>query len=124
MYFISTRGSERVTGAEAVVQGLAKDGGLFVPEKFPTVSAEEMERMLAMDYPERAALVLSKYFDEYDKDELLSALKTAYAQFDDGEAAPLVKVENGLFMLELSHGHTCAFKDMALTVLPYLLRKG
>ena len=124
MYFISTRGNERVTGAEAVVQGLAKDGGLFVPEKFPTVSAEEMERMLAMDYPERAALVLSKYFDEYDKDELLSALKAAYAQFDDGDAAPLVKVENGMFMLELYHGPTCAFKDMALTVLPYLLRKG
>ena len=111
MYFISTRGNERVTGAEAVVQGLAKDGGLFVPEKFPTVSAEEMERMLAMDYPERAALVLSKYFDEYDKDELLSALKAAYAQFDDGDAAPLVKVENGMFMLELYHGPTCAFKD-------------
>ena len=124
MYFISTRGNERVTGAEAVVQGLAKDGGLFVPEKFPSVSAEEMERMLAMDYPERAALVLSKYFDEYDKDELLSALKAAYAQFDDGDAAPLVKVENGMFMLELYHGPTCAFKDMALTVLPYLLRKG
>ena len=80
--------------------------------------------MLAMDYPERAALVLSKYFDEYDKDELLSALKAAYAQFDDGDAAPLVKVENGMFMLELYHGPTCAFKDMALTVLPYLLRKG
>ena len=124
MYFISTRGKGRVTGAEAVVQGLAEDGGLFVPEKFPALSAEEMERMLTMDYPERAALVLSKYFDEYDKDELLSALKKAYSQFDDGDAAPLVKVENGMFMLELYHGPTCAFKDMALTVLPYLLRKG
>lgn len=124
MYFISTRGNERVTGAQAVVKGLAGDGGLFVPETFPAVSREELERMLGMDYPERAALVLSKYFDEYDKDELLSALKQAYSQFDDGDAAPLVKVENGMFMLELYHGPTCAFKDMALTVLPYLLRKG
>ena len=124
MYFVSTRGKGRVTGAEAVVQGLAEDGGLFVPEKFPSVTKEEMERMLGMDYPERAALVLSKYFDDYDKDELLSALKKAYSQFDEGDAAPLVKVENGMFMLELYHGPTCAFKDMALTVLPYLLRKG
>ena len=124
MYFVSTRGKGRVTGAEAVVQGLAEDGGLFVPEKFPSVTKEEMERMLGMDYPERAALVLSKYFDDYDKDELLAALKKAYSQFDEGDAAPLVKVENGMFMLELYHGPTCAFKDMALTVLPYLLRKG
>ena len=94
MYFVSTRGKGRVTGAQAVVQGLAEDGGLFVPETFPSVTKDEMERMLGMDYPERAALVLSKYFDEYDKDELLSALKAAYAQFDDGDAAPLVKVEN------------------------------
>ena len=124
MYFVSTRGKGRVTGAEAVVQGLAEDGGLFVPEKFPSVTKGEMERMLGMDYPERAALVLSKYFDDYDKDELLAALKKAYSQFDEGDAAPLVKVENGMFMLELYHGPTCAFKDMALTVLPYLLRKG
>ncbi len=124
MYFVSTRGKGRVTGAEAVVQGLAEDGGLFVPEKFPSVTKEEMERMLGMDYPERAALVLSKYFDDYDKDELLAALKKAYSQFDEGDAAPLVKVENGMFMLELYHGPTCAFKDMALTVLPCLLRKG
>ncbi len=124
MYFISTRGGERVTGAQAVVQGIARDGGLFVPETFPKISAEEFENMLGMDYPERAALVLGKYFDEYDAEELLQALKNAYARFDGGDAAPLVKVENGMFMLELYHGPTCAFKDMALTVLPYLLRKG
>ena len=124
MQFISTRGEERVTGAQAIVKGIASDGGLFVPERFPAVSGEEMEAMLGMDYPERAALVLHKYLDEYDKDELLAALKKAYAQFDEGDAAPLVRVENGMYMLELFHGPTCAFKDMALTVLPYLLRKG
>ena len=77
MYFISTRGNERVTGAQAVVKGLAGDGGLFVPETFPAVSREELERMLGMDDPESAALDLSKYYDEYDKDERLSALKQA-----------------------------------------------
>ncbi len=124
MNFISTRGGERATGAEAIVRGIAKDGGLFVPEVFPEVSEEELVRMLAMDYPERASLVLHKYLDEYDENELLAALKEAYAKFDDGDPAPLVKVENGMYMLELFHGPTCAFKDMALTVLPYLLRKG
>ncbi len=124
MNFVSTRGAEKVTGARAIVQGLASDGGLFVPETFPSVTREELESMLSLDYPERAALVLSKYFDEYDGGELLEALREAYARFDDGDAAPLVKVENGMYILELFHGPTCAFKDMALTVLPYLLRKG
>ena len=124
MVFISTRGEEKVTGAQAIVQGIAKDGGLFVPEKFPAVTPSELESMLGMDYPERAAFVLHKYLDEYDHEELLAALKKAYSQFEDGDAAPLVRVENGMYMLELFHGPTCAFKDMALTVLPYLLRKG
>jgi len=95
MNFVSTRGAEKVSGARAIVQGLAKDGGLFVPEKFPAVSREELEEMLAMDYPERASFVLHKYLDEYDENELLAALKEAYAKFDDGDPAPLVKVENG-----------------------------
>ena len=124
MRFISTRGEESVTGAQAIVKGIASDGGLFVPETFPAVSGTELEEMLGMDYPERAAFVLHKYLDDYDKDELLAALKKAYSQFDEGDAAPLVRVENGMYMLELFHGPTCAFKDMALTVLPYLLRKG
>lgn len=124
MQFISTRGEEKVTGAEAIVKGIAADGGLFVPASFPAVSQEELESMLGMDYPERAAFILHKYLDEYDKDELFAALKKAYAQFEGGDAAPLVRVENGMYMLELFHGPTCAFKDMALTVLPYLLRKG
>ena len=80
MYFISTRGEERVTAAQAIVQGLAKDGGLFVPEVFPTVSREELEEMLGMSYAERAAFVLSKYLEEYDKDGLLAACEKAYAK--------------------------------------------
>ena len=124
MYFISTRGNQKVTGAEAVVKGIAEDGGLFVPETFPQVSPAEFEALCGMDYAERAAFILSKYFDEYDREELLAATKEAYAQFEDGDAAPLVRLDNGMYMLELFHGPTCAFKDMALTVLPHLLRKG
>ncbi len=124
MKFISTRGGETVTGAQAIAHGIAKDGGLFVPETFPSVSEEEMEKMLSMDYAERAATVLHKYLDEYDFEELKEACKKAYAQFEEGDAAPLVKIDSSLYMLELFHGPTCAFKDMALTLLPYLLRKG
>ena len=123
MNFISTRGGEKVTGARAIVEGLASDGGLFVPETFPPVTRGELEEMLPMSYPERAAKVLYKYLDDYDKDGLLAALEAAYSKFD-GDPAPLVKIDDGIFILELWHGPTCAFKDMALTVLPYLLRKG
>lgn len=123
MKFISTRGGEKVTGAQAIVKGLADDGGLFVPEKFPEVTSKELEDMLEMDYPERVAEIIHKYLSEYDKTELLEACKNAYAKFD-GDPAPLVMIDDGVFMLELWHGPTCAFKDMALTLLPYLLRKG
>ena len=124
MKFISTRGGEKVTGAKAIVQGLSANGGLFVPEKFPIVSSAELEEMLSLSYPERAAKILMKYLDEYDEKELLSACEKAYAKFEGDDPAPLVRLDDGVYMLELFHGPTCAFKDMALTVLPYLLRKG
>ncbi len=124
MFFISTRGGKKVTGAEAIVKGLSENGGLYVPESFPEISGAEMQEMLYMNYPERAAKVLYKYLGEYDEKELLSACEQAYAKFEAPDPAPLVKIEDNVYVLELFHGPTCAFKDMALTVLPYLLRKG
>ena len=124
MYFISTRGNEKVTAAQAIVQGLAKDGGLFVPERFPQVTKEELDAMIPMSYAERACFVLSKYLEEYDKAGLLAACEKAYSKFEGKDAAPLVRLDEGVYMLELFHGPTCAFKDMALTLLPYLLRAG
>lgn len=124
MNFISTRGGEKVTGARAIVKGLSDNGGLFVPETFPAVTKEELEEMLSMSYPERAAKVLHKYLDDYDEEGLLSACEAAYAKFEGNDPCPLVKIKDGMYILELFHGPTCAFKDMALTVLPYLLRKG
>ncbi len=124
MKFISTRGGETVTGAQAIVQGLAKDGGLFVPEKFPKVTQEEFKAMEEMSYAERAAFILSKYLgDELGEDFLKDACAKAYATFTNPDPAPLVKVDDGFYILELFHGPTCAFKDMALTVLPYLMKK-
>ncbi len=123
MYFISTRGGEKVTGAEAIVKGLAKDGGLFVPETFPIITREELNEMAEMNYPERAAFVLSKYLDDLGAEFLKEACTKAYSTFEGTDPAPLVKIDGGMYILELFHGPTCAFKDMALTVLPYLLTK-
>ena len=126
MHFISTRGGEKVTGAQAIVQGLAKNGGLFVPESFPTITQDEILAMEDMSYPERAAFVLGKYLGkELGEDYLLESCEKAYSTFEGGDPVPLVKVDgdSGLYVLELFHGPTCAFKDMALTLLPYLLKK-
>lgn len=124
MYFISTRGGEKVTGAQAIVQGLAKNGGLYVPEIFPKITAEEFEAMTEMNYPERAAFVLGKYLaDDLGADYLKEICEKAYANFTGSDPAPVVKIDGKLFVLELFHGPTCAFKDMALQVLPYLLKK-
>ena len=125
MRFISTRGkAETENAAMAITKGLADDGGLFVPEYFPSVSANELESLLDLSYAERACFVLHKYLEEYDKADLLSACEKAYSKFDDNDAAPIVKLDNDLFVMELFHGPTLAFKDVALTMLPYLLRKG
>ena len=125
MRFISTRGKAEVNcAATAIAKGLADDGGLFVPEIFPQVGTSGLEQMLNMDYAERATFVLSKYLEEYDYDELLSACKKAYSKFEEADAAPLVKIDDKTFIMELFHGPTLAFKDVALTLLPYLLRRG
>jgi len=124
MKFLSTRGKDTVnSAAEAIVKGLADDGGLFVPEKFPSIMGD-INAMLDMSYAERAAVVIGKFLEEYDKDWLLSACNLAYDKFEDSDAAPLVKVGDNKYILELFHGPTLAFKDVALTLLPHLLRKG
>ncbi len=120
MNFYSTRGFGPVSGAEAIVKGLADDGGLFVPETFPKVTSEEINDLCSLEYAERSAYVMSRFLTDFTYEELLSYTQKAYARFD-GDAAPLTKVDDGFFLLELWHGPTLAFKDIALTVLPYLL---
>ncbi len=121
MKYISTRNpAAAVSGSAAVLSGLAPDGGLYVPESFPSVSMSEIEAMTGLDYPERSARIMSLFFDELTYDELLSITRRAYSTFD-GDPAPLVKLDAGLYVLELWHGRTHAFKDMALSVLPLLM---
>lgn len=122
MKYTSTRdGKKSVSACEAIVKGISDDGGLFVPSSFPNIDGALFDSLLKMDYQERTAKILSLYLDEFTFEELLDITNSAYSRFDDGDPCPVVKVEDGLFMLELWHGPTCAFKDMALTVLPYLI---
>lgn len=97
--------------------------GLFVPEFFPAVSAEELASLTEMNYAERAAFVIGKYLGEFGADFLGEACEAAYASFEGKDPAPLVRIGEGLYILELFHGPTCAFKDMALTLLPRLLKR-
>ncbi len=125
MKFISTRGGSQVDcAAKAISKGLADDGGLFVPESFPKFSLDNIKELCDLSYAERACMVLHKYLEEYDYNELLLACQNSYSKFEDEDAAPLVKIDDGTFIMELFHGPTLAFKDVALTLLPYLLRKG
>jgi len=121
MKFLSTRNKEvKVSGAEAIVTGLSHDGGLFVPESFPTVTKEELEAMEEMSYAERANLVIGKFLPEIEQ-SLPKMTASAYSRFEDEDPAPVVKIDDGIAVMELWHGPTHAFKDVALTLLPHLL---
>lgn len=121
MQFTSTRNSAvSVSGLQAISNGISADGGLYVPSSFPTVSEEEFLSIIEADYPRRAALILSKFL-EFSFDELLDMTTKAYSRFKTPKVCPLVKIDDSTFLLELTHGPTLAFKDVALTLLPYLL---
>lgn len=120
MDYISTRGGAAVSAGTAILKGIADDGGLYVPSSFPIVTSEELKQMAEMEYYERAASILSKFLTDYDKEALKDFCFKAYSRFG-GDAAPLIKVDDETYMLELWHGPTLAFKDMALTLLPYLM---
>ena len=123
MNYISTRGcSEKKTAAQVIKQGLAEDGGLFVPESIPTVSSDFIKKLAAEDYAHRAADILSLYLTDYTYDELLASASEAYKETSFGKyAAPVKSLDGTHKVLELWHGPTCAFKDMALQIMPRLL---
>ena len=122
MYFTSTRQNLNVTAAHAIAQGISTDGGLFVPSEFPAISADLMQKLVNMNYKERAVAVLSKYLTGFDPEEVEYCVNGAYTgTFDNEQPAPLYDLGNGCHMLELWHGPTCAFKDLALQILPFLL---
>lgn len=123
MKYFSTRNSNyKVSAAEAISKGLAPDGGLFVPETIPQLKPDEIKSLLPLNYCERAVYIMSKYLDEFDTEELCTLVAAAYgSSYDHPDVAPLHIIGKKTAVLELYHGPTCAFKDMALQLLPHLL---
>lgn len=117
----STRGNgETVTASAAILKGLADDGGLFVPTQIPALDVP-MEKLAEMSYQEVAYEVMSRFFSDFTEDELRHCIDAAYdSKFDTKEIAP-IREADGIFYLELFHGATIAFKDMALSILPHLM---
>ena len=124
MLYSSTRSNQKkVQSSTAIAQGISEEGGLFVPEFIPTLSYENIKAMCDMSYVEKAEYILSKFLTDFSEEELKNCVENAYGsgKFDTEEVAPLSKLNDSTYILELWHGPTCAFKDMALQLLPHLL---
>jgi threonine synthase len=124
MFYKSTRNSSiKVDSATAISQGISVEGGLFLPSEIPTISLEEIKAMANMSYADRAFNVFKKYLTDFTDAEIHYCTDNAYTtkSFDTENIAEIAHLFDGTYMLELWHGPTCAFKDMALQILPYFL---
>ncbi len=123
MNYISTRDkSVEVTAAKAISQGISAEGGLFVPDSFPVLTKEDFEKISKLDYVGRAKYILSGFLNDFTEEEVDYCVKGAYTgSFDNEQPAPISLIGKNANILELWHGPTCAFKDLALQLLPYLL---
>lgn len=124
MLYTSTRDkSIRVTAAQAIAQGISEEGGLFVPVELLKFSLDKISSMVSMPYIDRAKTVLREFLTDFTDDELNYCVEGAYAasKFSSPKIAPTVNISGNKNVLELWHGPTCAFKDMALQLLPYLM---
>ena len=123
MNYVSTReGKQGITASQAIIRGLAPDGGLYVPTEIPAVREDFIRELCALDYRTRAVKVLGLFLEEFSTEELTEIAKASYGEnYDDAAIAPLRILEDDTAVLELWHGPTSAFKDMALQILPRLL---
>lgn len=126
MKYQSTRdlSNKKYSAAQVIKQGIASDGGLFIPECVPELTKSEITELCGLSYPERAARILSKFLEDYTYEEVLADCLEAYSPTSFvGGAAPLVNIHDNVYALELWHGPTAAFKDMALQIMPRLLSR-
>lgn len=125
MNYISTRNNcEPVSAAAAIARGMVPAGGLFVPQSIPALTSDEIAAMAGKSYQEIAQWILGNYLTDYTAEEIADCVQGAYhTNFDTPEIAPLVKLDDKEYILELWHGPTAAFKDMALQLTPRLLVK-
>ena len=124
MTYTSTRDKNvLVTSAGAIVKGISSDGGLFVPTEFPTITAEEIVEIGKLSYAKAAAKIIGKFLPDFFSETLAEITNAAYnsGKFETKEITQLKQIDESVYMLELWHGPTSAFKDMALQILPYLL---
>lgn len=122
LYFSTRNSNEKVTAAHAISRGLAPDGGLYVPECLPQFTLEDIKALGIENYCGRAYGIMKPFLDEFSEEELKTMISRAYGDnFDSKDIAPLHFVDEKTAVLELWHGPTCAFKDMALQMLPHLL---
>ena len=124
MLYTSTRDKTvHVTSAQAIARGISADGGLFVPEEIPQISASLLQELSGLDYISRAKRILALYLTDFTAEEIDRCVRGAYApgKFSSEKVSPLHTIADGAHVLELWRGPTCAFKDMALQLLPYLL---
>ena len=124
MSFFSTRGESCVTASQAILRGIAPDGGLYVPAMFQAVPPERLTTLTEMNYEERAVVILKRFLEDFSIREIEDAVKAAYSRerFRHPDVAPIVKMDPATWALELFHGPTLAFKDIALQLLPHLLK--
>ncbi len=129
MLYNSTQNkNEVVSSAQAIAQGISKDGGLFVPQEFPKYTEDDFKALLSLDYKGRAKKVFSDFLTDFTKEEIDDCVDSAYTaeKFGSENPAPMAYTNldgKSLNILELWHGPTCAFKDMALQILPHFLTK-
>lgn len=126
MKYISTRGNyNKVDSAEAIKLGMVPPGGLFVPEQIAAFSEDKLKSMVGKSYREIAREILGVYLTDYTPEEIQDCIDKAYnnESFDSQEMAPLYKLDDKCYILELWHGPTAAFKDMALQIMPHFLSK-
>lgn len=123
MNYTSTRNNSlSVSSSFAIANGISAEGGLFVPEKIPQVSSEFIEELVSLSYKQRADKILPLFLTDYGEEELQGYTRAAYGDnFEDKTPAPIKNLYDNVNVLELWHGPTCAFKDMALQLLPHLL---
>lgn len=125
MQYKSTRNSSIiVSSAQAIISGISEEGGLFVPESLPKITLDEIKAFAELDYASRAEAVYKKFLTDFTDEEISYCAKSAYNtdNFDTESIAEISHLYNGTYLLELWHGPTCAFKDMALQILPYFMK--
>lgn len=122
MLYTSTRNrGNSVDSSTAITRGLSSDGGLFIPQEFPKLTKEEFLSIKKSSYQETAKIIVGKYLTDFSEKEIDTIIDDAYNNFSNDEIVPLIKLRDDLFVAELWHGPTSAFKDVALQLLPHLM---